>query len=326
MPGLIAPMALPAQTLHHSRGWNRTMLTRLPADMQHWFPQQSIPKLLPLAVDCPKSCTCPDATNAGACTFDGAGVACGIERHAIKDIHAYLPKNSVVLELGARFGTVSCAISKRQRYSSLRMSVEPDVKAFSALKRNLKRHACTGYVVHGAVSSTPLWHVFSGRMATMSYSTRLLTTEASGCTDEFSRRRRCRRVPTFSVAELQANFSARVGRPTPFTALVIDCEFCWDQLKNDEGEFLRSPQLTHLFYELDEKNTSVIEEICSFGFGVVSAQVDCLLPYSGLAQLVFKRDAQLPCLEKRVERLVACDCKPDSRRDLVGAPDTRRIP
>ena len=101
-------------------------------------------------------------------------------------------------------------------------------------------------------------------------------------------------------------FSARLGRPTPFTALVIDCEHCWGQLRRDEAAFLRSPQLTHIFYELDEKSTHVVEQICSFGFGVVSSQIDCLLPRSNLAQLVFKRDPSLPCLDRPMERAASC--------------------
>lgn len=298
-------MHLPRLTITKSHGWNQTLLARLPPDMQQWFPEQSTPDLLRAVVECPHDCACPAAADPSACVFDGADIACGIERHAIKDVHAYLPADSVVLELGARFGTVSCAVSKRQRYSGLRVSVEPDDAAFAALTANVRRHACAGDVVNGAVSSRPLWHKKFGRKATASYSTQLV----SWCPTEYVRSGRCQRVPTFSIAELQANLSARVGRATPFTALVIDCEHCWKQLKSDEASFLRSPQLTHIFYELDEKSTSVVQEICSFGFGVLSAQIDCLLPHSGLAQLVFKRDAALPCLERQVDRRVACTCE-----------------
>ena len=157
-------------------------------------------------------------------------------------------------------------------------------------------------MVHGAVSTRPLWHKEYGRKATSGYSTQLV----SWCPADYVRSGRCARVPTFSISQLQANLSARVGRPAPFSVLVIDCEHCWGQLQKDEAAFLRSPQLEYIFYELDEKSTSVVREICSFGFGVVSAQIDCLLPRSNLAQLVFKRDPSLPCLERHMERHASC--------------------
>ena len=93
------------------------------------------------------------------CSFEGEGVVCGVERHAIQLVHAFLPVDAVVLELGARYGTVSCAIDRRIQGSGARLSVEPDIETYTSLTANLHANHCDqGIAVNGAVSRTPLYH------------------------------------------------------------------------------------------------------------------------------------------------------------------------
>ena len=51
----------------------------------------------------------------------------------------YIPKDATVLEMGARYGTVSCVINKRLKDPTKQVSVEPDERVLKALekKRNV---------------------------------------------------------------------------------------------------------------------------------------------------------------------------------------------
>jgi FkbM family methyltransferase len=94
---------------------------------------------------------CKDET---PCRFQGEGIVCGVERDTQRQIMEHLSENSVVLEVGARYGTVSCAISKQLGYSGLRVSIEPDADAFNTLNANADRNNCNGLQVNGVVSQT----------------------------------------------------------------------------------------------------------------------------------------------------------------------------
>lgn len=280
------------------------MLQRVPAHVP-WYPDSAGPELLSWLLACPTSHLCRDSS----CTFEGSGLLCGLERHAIKDVWRHLPEDSVVLELGARFGTVSCAISKRQRYSGLRISVEPDAEAFRALKSNVQRLACAGEVVHGAVSAVPLQRYEGGSKRSPGQHFRGYSFRLEPCGGK-SGTQLCRggaaEVPTYSIQALEARLGQRVGRPLRFSALVVDCEHCLRQLLREETAALQSPHLTHLFYEADEQSTGLVRDVCALGFGVLAAAVDCMLPRSALVQFVFRRGE--PCRSWEVRASARGDC------------------
>jgi precorrin-6B methylase 2 len=74
----------------------------------------------------------------------------------LKDVWRFVPPGSTVLEMGARYGTVSCAISRRQHNSGLRVSLEPSPSAYQILYRNTRANGCEGLNIHGVVSGALL--------------------------------------------------------------------------------------------------------------------------------------------------------------------------
>jgi FkbM family methyltransferase len=68
----------------------------------------------------------------------------------------YITNDSVVLELGARYGTVSCIISKKISNSLNLVSVEPDDRVWSALETNMLNNYCNFHIIKGAISKKPL--------------------------------------------------------------------------------------------------------------------------------------------------------------------------
>jgi hypothetical protein len=99
---------------------------------------------------------CPNSHHT-PCVFSGNQILCGIERHTVMHLRRYLQPWAVVLEIGARFGTVSCAISKLQRQSGLRVSLEIEGRAFAALQQNTASNRCRGVQLQGAASTIPLF-------------------------------------------------------------------------------------------------------------------------------------------------------------------------
>ena len=230
----------------------------------------------------------------GPCNFQGADLLCGLERHTLKHLWEYMPPSAVVLELGGRYGTVSCGISKRQSQSGLRLSLEPASQPFKSHMANVKANSCAGHTLLAAASKVPLYIHPGGGAG--SNGNNLRTDSCPGC----------ERRTTYRVRELASLLSSRVGRRVRFDSLVADCEGCFSALVRDEPEFLRDPRLKRIFYETDERDPELIRRVCAMGFGVVANQVDCLLPRGGLSQVVFVRGV--------------AGCKVRSKRG-VGCPD-----
>jgi FkbM family methyltransferase len=69
---------------------------------------------------------------------------------------SYIDSDSTVLELGARYGSVSCIINKKLTNKSNQVSVEPDETVWTALEENIRRNNCEITLHKGFVSRKPL--------------------------------------------------------------------------------------------------------------------------------------------------------------------------
>ena len=58
----------------------------------------------------------------------------------------YITPDCVVLELGARYGTVSCVINKKIGNPANQVSVEPDEQVWAALEANMVNNNCDFHV------------------------------------------------------------------------------------------------------------------------------------------------------------------------------------
>ena len=68
-------------------------------------------------------------------------------------VRQYVPKNSTVLELGARYGTVSCVISETLEDPTRHVAVEPDETVLQALEQNKKRNGGKFHIFSGVISN-----------------------------------------------------------------------------------------------------------------------------------------------------------------------------
>ena len=74
-------------------------------------------------------------------------------------VRKYIPKDATVLELGARYGTVSCVISQVLDDPSKHVAVEPDKSVIDALIKNRDSNGGKFQVFEGVVSSLSLIHI-----------------------------------------------------------------------------------------------------------------------------------------------------------------------
>jgi FkbM family methyltransferase len=68
----------------------------------------------------------------------------------------YVEENDVVLELGARYGSVSCVINSKLTCKTNQVVVEPDERVWGALEKNKRANKCEFHIVKGFVSSKQL--------------------------------------------------------------------------------------------------------------------------------------------------------------------------
>lgn len=146
-----------------------------------------------------------------------------------EQLHAekYVPADAVILELGARYGTVSCVLNKRLSNPLNQVSVEPDHRVWKALESNRDRNGCSFHILKGAISKKNLilnTDVYDG------YCTQTLVSDNTSLT-------------CISLNDVQAKYNLR------FDTLVADCEGFLELFLDENPELYT--QLTRILFEKD---------------------------------------------------------------------------
>jgi len=79
-----------------------------------------------------------------------------LERTEQLQAEKYILPDDVVLELGARYGTVSCVINKKLNNPMNQVSVEPDERVWDSLEKNIKDNGCNINLIKGVISNKKL--------------------------------------------------------------------------------------------------------------------------------------------------------------------------
>ena len=79
-----------------------------------------------------------------------------IEKHEQDLVSKYILENDVVLELGARYGSVSCIINSKLINKNNQVVVEPDNRVWNALEKNRINNNCEFNIVKGFISNKKL--------------------------------------------------------------------------------------------------------------------------------------------------------------------------
>lgn len=152
-----------------------------------------------------------------------------LERWEQKLAKKYIQPDDVVLELGARYGSVSCIINDRLNKKTNQVSVEPDKRVWNALEGNRRRNHCGFHIVKGFVSRkklglTNLDVFYDGYGAT--------AVENKNST-----------IPSYTLEEIESKYKLH------FNVLVVDCEGCMETFLYENPMFL--DQLRMVMFETD---------------------------------------------------------------------------
>ena len=145
-------------------------------------------------------------------------------------VSQYISPSDVVLELGARYGSVSCIINKILTNKKNQVSVEPDSTVWDVLERNKNENKCDFMIYKGIISSKNYDLKLNGYGSTVDITNTITNMNTI-------------HVPNISLDELQ-----KVTGLT-FNVLVADCEGFLETFLN-ENEILYK-QLNLIIFECD---------------------------------------------------------------------------
>jgi len=118
--------------------------------------------------------------------------------------NAFIEPNDVVLELGARYGSVSVVINRKLNNPLNHVAVDPDDRIWECLEQNRSINNCKFHILKGCISRKPLaltdFDVCAG------YGTSCIPTNEPTS------------VKSYTLEEVQEMYGLK------FTALVADCE------------------------------------------------------------------------------------------------------
>jgi FkbM family methyltransferase len=144
----------------------------------------------------------------------------------------YIQETDRVLELGARYGTVSCMINHKLKgkYKSLQVSVEPDDRIWEALETNKNNNNCNFNIVKGFISNksmglTNLQECYGG------YATTSIPDPHS-------------KIPHYTLDEIKEKYKIR-----KFNVLVADCEGFLEQFLDENPNIIQ--EIRMIIFEAD---------------------------------------------------------------------------
>jgi FkbM family methyltransferase len=128
--------------------------------------------------------------------------------------NTYITAEDCVLELGARYGSVSCIINSKLRCKKNHVAVEPDERVWKALELNRSTNNCDFHILKGFVSNKKLslTKVDDG-YATTSFENKDTT------------------IPSYSLKEIQDTYDLS------FNVLVADCEGFLESFLDENPDF-----------------------------------------------------------------------------------------
>lgn len=159
--------------------------------------------------------------------------------------NTFIKPDAVVLELGARYGSVSCVINSKLNNPSNQVSVEPDSRVWKPLEKNMLKNGCKFHILKGVISNTPL------ELTNLSYSYGTTSVKAESSS-----------IPNYTLSEVEDLYSLK------FDTLVADCEGFLESFM-DENPCLYD-QLSLIIFEKDYANKcnydKIMNELKNHGF------------------------------------------------------------
>ncbi len=141
----------------------------------------------------------------------------------------YILENDIVLELGARYGTVSCTINSKLNNKNNQVVVEPDDRVWDALEKNKENNNCKFNIIKGFISNK-----------------KLDLTNLDVCLDGYGAtfiENDDTKIPSYSLDEIKNKYNLN------FNVLVADCEGFLEVFFDENPDFYDNLRL--IIFEAD---------------------------------------------------------------------------
>jgi len=164
-------------------------------------------------------------------------------------VNEFIEPNDMVLELGARYGTVSCLVNSLLIEEKNQVVVEPDNRVWDALEKNKKRNNCNFGIVKGFISNKKLSlerteHICQGNKDLKGYGSTFINDEKS-------------QIKNYTFNEIQNKYNIK------FDTLVVDCEGFFEEFLN-QNKPIFIEQIQKIIIEEDYKEKCNYNKINTF--------------------------------------------------------------
>ena len=146
----------------------------------------------------------------------------------------YIQENDIVLELGARYGSVSCIINSKLTNKKNQVVVEPDDRVWDALENNKIINNCEFNIVKGFISGNKLGLINLDKCFNGYGSTSIPDISSS--------------IPNYSLSEIKTLYNI-----SEFNVLIADCEGFLEIFLDENPTILKSLRLIIFEEDYPEK-------------------------------------------------------------------------
>jgi len=150
----------------------------------------------------------------------------------------HVPVGATVLEMGARFGVVTCAIARKVGPTGHVVAVEPDKRVWPALEHNLKHFCPQVKLIKGAVANTPLHFSANTENGLLSHTVSNKTKDADAVA-----------INTVKFAELEHEYGLN------FDTVWADCQGCFHQFLSEQHNTLVAGKISRVVLEEDSSES-----------------------------------------------------------------------
>lgn len=130
----------------------------------------------------------------------------------------YIKGDSKILELGARYGTVSCVANNKIDDPTQHLVVEPDLTILESLRNNRDSHNSFFHIYDGAISNKDLYLKYDG------YGTMAVENGDD-------------KINSKTLNEILSIYDIQ------FNTLIVDCEGCFPNFVRENQEFVKNIRL-----------------------------------------------------------------------------------
>ena len=152
-----------------------------------------------------------------------------IEKEEQDLANQYILENDVVLELGARYGSVSCVINSKLNNKYNQVVVEPDNRVWTALENNKQQNNCYFNIVKGFISNKKL-DLINLNVCLDGYGSTFIENKNTI-------------IPSYTLNEIKMQYNLN------FNVLVADCEGFLEMFFDENPDFYDNLRL--IIFEAD---------------------------------------------------------------------------